>query len=36
MDAPAVIYEPFFADNVEAIKFKDINRHAKLLIDILC
>ena len=36
MDPPAVIYEPFFADNVEAIKFKDINRHAKLLIDILC
>jgi N-acetylmuramoyl-L-alanine amidase len=36
MDAPAVIYEPFFGDNAEAIKFKDFNRHAKLLIDLLC
>jgi N-acetylmuramoyl-L-alanine amidase len=36
MDGPAVIYEPFFGDNAEAIKFKDVNKHAKLLIDLLC
>jgi N-acetylmuramoyl-L-alanine amidase len=36
MDAPAIVLEPFFGDNAEAIKFKDLNKHAKLLIDTLC
>jgi N-acetylmuramoyl-L-alanine amidase len=36
MDAPAIILEPFFGDNKEAIDFKDVNKYAKTLIDIFC
>jgi len=36
MDAPALLVEAFFGDNSEALKFKDLNKHAKLLIDTLC
>ena len=36
INAPTVIYEPFFGDNKESLLFKDINKHAKILIDILC
>jgi len=36
MDAPCLILEPFFGDNKEALKFKDVNKYAKLLIDTFC
>jgi N-acetylmuramoyl-L-alanine amidase len=36
MDAPAIILEPFFGDNKEAVSFKDVNKYAKSLIDIFC
>jgi N-acetylmuramoyl-L-alanine amidase len=36
MDAPALVLEPFFGDNAEALKFKDLNKYAKLLIDTFC
>jgi N-acetylmuramoyl-L-alanine amidase len=36
IDAPTLILEPFFGDNQEAIKFKDVNKHAKVLIEVFC
>jgi N-acetylmuramoyl-L-alanine amidase len=36
MDAPAIVLEPFFGDNKESLNFKDLNKHAKLLIDTFC
>ena len=36
INAPALILEPFFADNKEAIAFKDVEKYAKVLIKTLC
>ena len=36
MDAPALVVEPIFGDNKESLKFKDLTKHAKLLIDTFC
>lgn len=36
IDAPALILEPFFGDNKEAIKFKDHKKYAEILTKILC
>ena len=36
INAPALILEPFFGDNKEAIEFKDVKRYADLLVKTLC
>lgn len=36
LDAPCLIYEPFFGDESEALKFKDPKKLANLIKEVLC